>query len=142
MERIEVEGVPKPDPRPRHRGKRSYKPMDRIKEWVAALDDAFGPPESREPITKPVKLRLEFFLPRPKCHYGTGRNDGVLKASAPRYVTSKQLGDCDNLAKLVQDRMTKAGFWPDDSYVWNLTITKEYADTSTGVRIEIRPLDD
>jgi Holliday junction resolvase RusA-like endonuclease len=55
-------------------------------------------------LTYPICLTLLFLMPRPKSHYGTGRNAGILKSSAPAFpITGK---DFDNLEKFVCDAMT------------------------------------
>ncbi len=36
-----------------------------------------------EPMAGEFQLSMTFALPRPKSHYGTGRNSRILKASAP-----------------------------------------------------------
>lgn len=73
----------------------------------------------------PLRVDLHFYLPRPKGHYGTGRNAGVLKASAPTNHTKRP--DIDNLRKLVMDAMTGI-FWRDDSLVCEGTTKKTYSD--------------
>jgi len=73
----------------------------------------------------PLKVDLYFYLPRPKGHYGTGRNAGKLKDSAPINHTKKP--DIDNLRKLVMDAMTGI-FWRDDSLVCEGTTRKVYSD--------------
>ena len=55
----------------------------RVKPWrrqVAAAyrDHCFG-----DMLDGPVSVTVDFYLPRPKSHYGTGRNAGALKPSAP-----------------------------------------------------------
>jgi len=65
---------------------------------------------------------------RPKSHFGTGRNAGILKPSAPRYRSSKP--DCDNLAKLICDGLN--GFaYRDDAQVVSLSVVKAYADVGS-----------
>ncbi len=73
----------------------------------------------------PLRVDLNFYLPRPKGHYGTGRNAGVLKASAPNHHTKKP--DIDNLRKLVMDALTNV-FWRDDSLVCEGRTQKYYSD--------------
>ena len=87
-------------------------------------------------ITGPVKLELTFFMQRPLGHYGTGRNDGKLKASAPKYHTSKP--DVLKLARGVEDALT-AVIWKDDSYIVLESLSKEYGERP-GVWIRITEL--
>jgi Holliday junction resolvase RusA-like endonuclease len=56
------------------------------------------------PIESPVRVDIEFIMPRPKGHYGTGRNAGKIKASSP-YLHSG-IPDKDNLEKAVLDALS------------------------------------
>jgi Holliday junction resolvase RusA-like endonuclease len=87
----------------------------------------------------PVAVRMLFFLVRPKSHYGTGRNAGVLKSSAPRYAAVAP--DLDKLARAVLDALTGTVFH-DDRQVVDLVCGKVYADPvhdgMPGVMVEVR----
>lgn len=100
---------------------------DRLKQWrqkvtLAARQEAtkrfWEPPEA-------VKVNMLFFMPRPKGHYGTGRNAGTLRPSAPEHHTVKP--DSDKLARAVNDALTDAGVIRDDSTITMLVIAKAYA---------------
>jgi len=73
----------------------------------------------------PLRVDLYFYLPRPKGHYGTGKNAGRLKVLAPINHTKKP--DIDNLRKLITDAMTGI-FWRDDSIICEGTTKKIYSD--------------
>lgn len=73
----------------------------------------------------PLRVDLHFYMPRPKGHYGTGRNEGKLKDSSPTRHTKRP--DIDNLRKLVMDALTKV-FWRDDSLVCEGTTIKNYSE--------------
>jgi Holliday junction resolvase RusA-like endonuclease len=62
-----------------------------------------------------LSLCIEFRMPRPKGHYGSGRNADALKPSVPREHVCTP--DLDNLIKAVMDAMTVSGWWVDDSQV-------------------------
>jgi Holliday junction resolvase RusA-like endonuclease len=85
----------------------------------------------------PLRCDLTFYLPRPKGHYGSGKNSGTLKVSAPTRPTGKP--DRDNLDKAVCDAITAAGLWADDSQVTDGRIRKRYVDRyhATGCNITI-----
>ena len=74
---------------------------------------------------------LSFYLPRPKGHHGTGKNAGIVKASAPRFPATKP--DIDKLTRSTLDALGEAGVWADDSQVVRLSVSKDYADTRTWV---------
>lgn len=81
-------------------------------------------PAGWQPIRKPVRVTATFYLPRPKGHYGTGKNAGQLKGSAPRAHTSKP--DVDNLQKFVFDCLNGVA-WDDDCRVVEVLAAKKYA---------------
>ena len=70
-----------------------------------------------------VELDLEFRLPRPKSHYGTGRNSGLVKGSAP--VVPHQ--DVDNLLKGAMDAASGVLYY-DDKQVVRVTAVKAYGE--------------
>ena len=72
-----------------------------------------------------VDVDMTFVLARPKGHYGTGRNAGKLKPSAPKYPKSRP--DIDNYCKWVLDCLNSTGnVWKDDSQVVSMTAVKRY----------------
>jgi len=104
---------------------------------VAARDARNGRPA----FTGPVAVHLMFFFPRPAAHFGTGRNVGVLKASAP--VNKRTQPDVDKLARAALDALTGAQVYNDDSQVVELTANKEFAgDRFIGTMVVVHELDD
>ena len=74
-------------------------------------------------IDAPVSVCATFLFARPKGHFGTGRNAGRLKPSAPRHLTSSFNGDIDKLLRALLDAISvKAGgsLISDDSLVTEL----------------------
>ena len=93
-------------------------------------------------LTGAIVLELMFTLTRPKGHYGTGRNAGKLKPSAPEHPTTQP--DMDKMLRAVQDGLTHIA-WQDDSQVVFAKIGKRYCETREntypiGVDIEIQEL--
>ena len=70
------------------------------------------------------------------CDYGTGKNAGLLKDSAPVYHTSAP--DADNILKFVGDALNGI-FWRDDRQIAIARINKVYAG-SPGIHIDILTL--
>lgn len=139
-----VPGLPIAQPRPRaasFRGRaRMYNPGT-SNEWKACVIHALSQHAGTFPKDIPLRCDLTFTLPRPASHYGTGKNAGKLKASAPKRPTGKP--DRDNLDKAVCDAITQAAVWHDDSQVTDGRIRKRYTEefgytNKMGCHIEIR----
>lgn len=91
-----------------------------------------------EPLTCPVEVCVRFSFPRPKGHYGSGKNSGTLKASAPTYYTGK---DLDKLCRALGDGLT-ASVVRDDKLIVEWRAAKVYADgEELGAFVTVRPLD-
>jgi Holliday junction resolvase RusA-like endonuclease len=84
----------------------------------------------------PLSVNVTFYLRRPDGHYGTGRNAGQLKTSAPAYPTSKP--DATKLWRSTEDAMTGVVF-RDDSQIVQQSVGKRYCDgdQKPGALIEI-----
>lgn len=76
------------------------------------------------PLSGPIRLVVVFRLPRPKVHYGTGRNANVLKRSSPVYPKTRP--DTTKLLRAVEDSLTHI-IWSDDSQVVQQEASKTYA---------------
>jgi len=70
-------------------------------------------------------LALEFYRPRPAGHFGSGRNAGALKPSAPAFPTTRP--DASKLTRGVEDAMTGT-VWRDDAQVVEQLVTKRYGE--------------
>lgn len=77
-----------------------------------------------DPLRGPLVVNMLFDMPRPKSHYGTGRNANKLKKSAP--VEHTQAPDIDKLARLVLDSLQVAGVINDDAQVCYLWANKQW----------------
>ena len=78
-----------------------------------------------EPLAGPVAVRVDFYMPRPKGHWRTGRNADLLRESAPRLPDGRP--DVDKLSRAVLDGLTEGGAWKDDGQVVHLDAMKLYA---------------
>lgn len=114
----------------------------RLPSWRARVGrHAARAMDGAPPLTGAVLLELGFFLPRPKSHFGTGRNAEKLKASAPKLPVVKP--DLTKMVRAAEDAM--AGIcWKDDAQVCGQITSKEYTDPDMpiGVQITIRKLTD
>ncbi len=125
-----VPGIPKGQPRPRAfalRGKARMFDPGTAEGWKGAIAAAIEPilPDERPCWDGPVTLHATFYFPRPRGHYGSGKNAGVLKGSAPRWHTSKP--DIDNALKAVMDCLTTLRLWRDDAQVDTLSVKRQWA---------------
>ncbi|MFA5195572.1 MAG: RusA family crossover junction endodeoxyribonuclease [Bacteroidales bacterium] len=121
-----VLGEPTPQARHRHfrRGELtgSYDPSKKGKNTFASIlhDDA-----PKELLDCPMLLELNFYMARPKGHYGTGKNSGKLKDSAPEWHTGRP--DLDNLQKFVQDALNGV-YYRDDATICQVIARKLYSE--------------
>jgi len=82
----------------------------------------------------PVTVWITAHMARPKGHYGTGRNAGKLKGSAPALPVVKP--DADNIAKIICDACNGIAY-KDDSQVVSLNVRKVYAGHGEGERVDV-----
>lgn len=102
--------------------------------WRAKVSLAASP-HFNAPFRGPIWANFEFVMPRPKYHYGTGRNAAVLKPDAPLAHTSKP--DRTKLLRSTEDAL-KGIAWVDDAQVVAGPVTKLYGD-APGCWVTIRP---
>jgi crossover junction endodeoxyribonuclease RusA len=108
-----------------------------VHAWRAQVQQAAAEGmELRFPFEQAVSVHLGFELPRPIGHYGTGRNAGQIRQSAPPEPTV--MPDLDKLVRCVCDALTDAGVWKDDAQVVQLIAAKRYAKSQPGVRIQVQ----
>ena len=104
----------------------------RTRPWRALVSDAAMQAHQAPPLAGPLRLEVEFILPRPKNH--TGKRG--LKAWAPHYHTSAP--DSTKLLRSTEDAL-KGIAWTDDAQVAEQLVTKRYGDTP-GAVVRIVPL--
>lgn len=93
----------------------------------------------RRPMEGPIRMTLYFMLPRPKSHYGTGKNADKLKDTAPIYHTSKP--DATKLVRSTEDALTGI-LWRDDAVIAQQVVDKTYeAGKGPGVIVEVMRLE-
>ena len=129
-----VSGLPAPQGSKNPWGGESSK---NLRPWrndiaVAAQKQMQGQP----PHPEPVMLRAVFVFPRPKHHYGTGRNAGVRKASAPGWKSSAP--DLDKLVRALGDALTGIVF-RDDAQIVELQAVKIWGE-HPGVTVTVVPV--
>lgn len=123
---------------------RNGRPLTRVREdnprtaeWrqqvAAAARAAYDGPL----LTEAVSLTCVFVRPRPKSHFGTGRNAAHVKPGSPAHPTTKP--DTLKLARAVEDSLTGV-VWQDDSQVCRHRLVKEWGRIFE-VRVEVEVLE-
>lgn len=133
---IEVRGLPAPQGSKRHvGGGRMVEQSKAVGPWREAVRaETQRVMNGNDPLAGPVMVSAVFSLPRPKGHYGTGRNAGQVKASAPPVPSGKP--DVDKLARALLDGLTMGGAWSDDAQVVELATMKRYGQPGCQVSIK------
>lgn len=129
---LTVHGTPAPQgSKNRNAAGALYESSAAVKPWREAVKhaalDALAHDEAWQPLREAVRIDVVFTLKRPKHHYGTGRNAGVVKPSAPPFPTGTP--DLDKLVRSTQDALKDAGVLVDDSVVTSLFVAKAYVLT-------------
>ncbi len=110
----------------------------RSRPWKALVSDAAAQAMNGAGLLDgPLMLGLEFYMPRPKGHYRTGRHAGTVRDSAPPIPTVKP--DLLKLARAVEDALTGL-VYRDDSQIAREVLDKFYGEP-TRVEVRIHRLD-
>jgi len=127
--RITVVGTPAPQGSKRHVGNGvMVESSKKVKPWrqdvkYAALEVL---EEGAPSLTGPIRITVTFFLARPKGHYGTGRNSGRLRETAPKVPAGKP--DIDKLLRSTFDALGEAVVFNDDAQITDVAVRKRFAD--------------
>lgn len=111
----------------------------RTKPWQDTIGWAAKAAWKGKPSTAAIRIWMRFRLARPKDHYGTGKNSGILKKSAPKRPAVKP--DYEKLERCVSDALSRI-VYVDDAQIVIGVGAKIYADyLPPGVRITVEELD-
>jgi Holliday junction resolvase RusA-like endonuclease len=88
-----------------------------------------------------VEVSCAFYLPRPKAHFGSGRNAERLRESAPRLPTNGR-ADLDKMVRCVLDALLGIAY-VDDGQVARLEASKFFSPENGqhGARVVIRRME-
>ena len=108
--------------------------------WMAAVRfEAAKVYDERPLLLGPVQLSVVFHFARPKSHYGSGRNAGRLKPSAPRHHA--QMPDLSKLARTIEDALTGV-VYKDDAQISSYgTMRKDWTESSERATITVESLE-
>jgi len=134
-----IPGQPVGKNRPRFtrvgKGVRTYSDQgDKEQLWVMVVRQQLKELAVRH-FSGAVAMKIVFWMKRPANHFGSGKNAGVLKASAPAAPVTKP--DIDNLLKFLADSLNHCSIWIDDSYIADIDMKKRYALPGTEPRTEL-----
>jgi crossover junction endodeoxyribonuclease RusA len=108
------------------------------KAWAAAVSaTAALEMRGRELIRTPVQLRVSFFFARPQSHYGTGRNAGHLKDSAPMFHS--QSPDLDKLIRCLGDALSGIVIH-DDRQICQIISSRYWTATQERAEVQIKEI--
>ena len=145
MVEIRVYGIPRPQGSKRHVGRGiMVEASKHVGQWRNDVMAAAAAAYRGAPITGPVRLEIVFLFPRPKSHFGTGRNAEKLKASAPVHCISRAYGDTSKLIRSTEDAISASSGYPvieDDSQVVTLSVHKRYVTDAEGCGAIIRVIE-
>ena len=89
------------------------------------------------PLDGPLQMDVTFVLERPQGHFGTGKNEGQVKESAPEHHIIRP--DASKLLRCLEDALTSVAYHDDGQIVAHHTF-KTYG-SNQGAHVEIAPLD-
>ena len=136
-----VNGFPAPQGSKRHVGKGILvESSPRLKDWRTSVAVACFDAYTDKPIEGPVGVCLEFVFPRPRSHYRTGKNAHLLRDGAPKYPTTRSVGDIDKLARGTIDPLCigcGGSLLRDDSQVAWLYAAKDWGEAEAFAVIRV-----
>jgi Holliday junction resolvase RusA-like endonuclease len=109
----------------------------RSKPWRSVVAMAAQEACRGELFSGPVAVNVVFQFPRPKGHYGSGKNSNQLRASAPPHHIVKP--DATKLWRSTEDAL-KGIAWKDDSQIVAQAVSKVYG--TPGAQIFISEVED
>lgn len=134
-----VAGHPKAQGSKRHVGRGVLVESSRdLAPWRKAIAEEARATADGQLFSGPTRVRAVFWFQRPSSHYGTGRNAGQLKPSAPTFRDS--LPDVDKCVRALLDALVIAGVLRDDRLVVQLFTEKRYG--APGVLVELAEVSD
>jgi len=102
----------------------NYDPSKKDKANFVKIANFYAP---KLPIEGAISMSVEYYFDRPKGHYGTGKNSGKLKESAPKVHI--KMPDIDNCLKFTMDALQSSKkFFNNDSQINEIYGKRHYTD--------------
>lgn len=95
------------------------------KPWNAIVSASAAEAYRGELLRGAVAATFRFYFPRPKCHFGTGKNATTLKPDAPAFVTKAP--DVLKLARNAEDAITGI-VYADDAQIVQEFLSKHWGE--------------
>jgi crossover junction endodeoxyribonuclease RusA len=96
----------------------------KLTSWRDAIQqEALRVMRDDPPFICALQLIVEFYMPRPKRHYRTGKYAGMIKTTAPRFHTVRP--DATKLLRALEDAMTSI-VYKDDNQIATQHVQKLY----------------
>lgn len=102
----------------------------KAKEWKSIVIDACQEAYKGPLLRGHLAVYMTFYLPRPKGHFGSGRNAHLLRQASPQFPTVKP--DVLKLARGTEDALTGV-LWGDDAQTVDLLLQKRYGEPARAV---------
>jgi Holliday junction resolvase RusA-like endonuclease len=102
------------------------------KAWQHQVAQVAAQAWGGELLDGPLVVHFDFYAPRPRAHFGTGRNAGTVKSSAPARPTTRP--DVLKLARAVEDALTGT-VWRDDSQIVEERLSKHYGKSRVEIKV-------
>jgi Holliday junction resolvase RusA-like endonuclease len=95
----------------------------RSKPWQELVSSAAAAAVDGAKLDGPLLLEVDFYVARPAGHFGSGRNAGTVRASAPPFPAVRP--DVTKLVRGLEDALTGV-VWRDDAQIVTQTVRKRY----------------
>lgn len=110
----------------------TYDANKKAKGWKTNVSEVAAEQYDGDLLDGALVVEMIFYVPRPKGHFGTGRNAGVVKDSAPAFPKNRP--DGLKLARAMEDALTGV-VWTDDARIVTEMWGKRFGDSQ---RVEIK----
>lgn len=106
------------------------------KPWVALAKDLAHRARGDHPVfDEALRVSMVVLRMRPKGHYGSGKNAGKLKATAPSYPTSAP--DLDKLQRRLGDAL-EGVIWRNDAQISGWNVRRRWG-AEAGMLVTVEP---
>jgi Holliday junction resolvase RusA-like endonuclease len=95
----------------------------KTKPWQAQVASEAGERWVDGLLEGPLEVEVTFYRPRPRAHFGTGKNSMLIRHAAPVHPSTRP--DVLKLARAVEDALTGV-VWRDDAQIVTEVLRKRF----------------